>query len=52
LEEVKSDEEMITATKKVLSLIEEFRTRELSEDDLKKIMKLQKLVSEYKSNAD
>ena len=52
LKEVKSDEEMVTATKKVLSLIEEFRTRELSEGDLKKIMKLQKLVSEYRSNAD
>ena len=51
-EEVKNDEEMVVATKKVIALLEEFRTREMSEDDLKKVMKLQKLVSEYESDAD
>ena len=51
-EEVKNDEEMVVATKKVIALLEEFRTREMSEDDLEKVMKLQKLVSEYESDAD
>jgi hypothetical protein len=52
MEDVKEDEEMIETTNKVLSLIEEYKNRDLSEDDLKKFMKMQKLVSEYQSNAD
>jgi hypothetical protein len=51
-EEVKEDEEMVETTNKVLSLIEEYKNRDLSENDLKKFMKMQKLVSEYHSNAD
>ena len=52
MEDVKEDEEMIETTNKVLSLIEEYKNRDLSEDDLKKFMKMQKLVSEYQTNAD
>jgi hypothetical protein len=52
LEDVKGDEDMVVATNKIIALLEEFRKREMSEDDLKKVMKLQKLVSEYKSDAD
>ncbi len=52
MEDVKEDEEMIQATNKVLSLIEEYKNRDLTESDLKKFMKMQKLVSEYQSDAN
>ncbi len=52
MEEVQNDEEMIKATNEVLSVIEEYKSKDLEDDDLKKFMKLQKLVSEYQSNAD
>ena len=52
MEDVKADEEMVQATNKVLSLIEEYKNRELTESDLKKFMKMQKLVSEYQSDAN
>ena len=52
MEDVKNDQEMVESTNKVLSLIEEYKTRDLNEEDLKKFMKLQKLVSEYESDAD
>jgi len=50
--EVKEDEEMTQATNNVLALINEYATRELDESDLKKIMKLQKLASEYQADAN
>ena len=52
MEEVKNDKDMITATTEVLSVIEEYKNKDLTDDDLKKFMKLQKLVSEYQSNAN
>ncbi len=52
MEDVKNDQEMVESTNKVLSLIEEYKTRDLNEEDLKKFMKLQKLVSEYQTDAD
>ncbi len=52
MEEVKNDEEMIESTSRVLSVIEEYKSKELGDEDLKKFMKLQKLVSEYQSDAN
>ena len=52
MEEVKNDEEMVESTSRVLSAIEEYKSKELGDEDLKKFMKLQKLVSEYQSNAN
>ena len=52
MEEVQNDEEMVKATNEVLTVIEEYKSKDLDDDDLKKFMKLQKLVSEYQSNAD
>jgi len=49
LEEVKEDKEMITATGSVLVLIDSFRNTPIDESSLKKVLKLQHLVSEYKS---
>ena len=42
MEEVQNDEEMIKATNEVLSVIEEYKSKDLEDDDLKKFMKLQK----------
>ena len=52
MEEVKNDQDMVESTDKVLSMIEEYKQRDLSDDDLKKFMKLQKLVSEYQNDAN
>ena len=52
MEEVKNDEEMIESTSRVLSVIEEYKSKELGDEDLKKFMKLQKLASEYQSDAN
>jgi len=52
MEEVKNDEEMVESTSRVLSVIEEYKSKELGDEDLKKFMKLQKLVSEYQSDAN
>ena len=52
MEEVKNDEEMVKATNEVLNLLEEYKNRDMNESDLKQFMKLQKLVSEYQSNAN
>jgi len=52
MEDVRNDEEMIESTNKVLSLIEHYKERDLNEEDLKKFMKLQNLVSEYQSDAN
>jgi len=52
MEEIQNDEEMLKATNKVLSVIEEYKSKDLDENGLKKFLKLQKLVSEYQSDAD
>ena len=51
LEEVGSDEEMIRNTNRVLKDIEAYNVSNINESDIKKILKLQKLVSEYSSDA-
>ena len=52
LDEVKSDEQMITNTKKILELVEGFNVSSFDKKDLIKVLKLQKLVSEYDKDAD
>ena len=50
LEEVKQDKEMVKATQKVLEEIENINVSNLQQEDILKILKLQKLVDEYQSD--
>ena len=51
LEEVSSDEEMVKNTKKVLDIIENMKSIKSIDDSLLiKVLKMQKLVKEYKTN--
>jgi len=52
LGDVRDDEEMIESTKKVLSQLKEFNVGNLTERQILKILKLQKLVREYESDAN
>jgi hypothetical protein len=52
LEEVKSDGEMVKNTKQALSLVENFDVSSVDKKELVKVLKLQKLVEEYKQDAD
>mgnify|MGYP003126888649 CR=1 FL=1 len=52
LEEVKSDEEMVSSTHKVLEKIKGFNVSNLSKDQVLEILKLQNLVNEYQANAN
>jgi hypothetical protein len=49
MEEIHNDADMLAATKSVLHLIKQFSTAPITEAELKKILKLQHLVSEYQS---
>ena len=51
LPEIMEDEQMKNNTEKVLGEIESFNVSNIREKDLKKILKLQHLVSEYKADA-
>ena len=51
LEDVYTDEAMVTNTKKVLNDIDGFNVSTIREVEVKKILKLQKLVSEYSTDA-
>ena len=51
LEEVRSDDEMVKNTNRVLKDIEQYNVSMIREADIKKVLKLQKLVSEYSSDA-
>ena len=51
LEDVYTDEAMVTNTKKVLNDIDGFNVSTIREVEVKKILKLQKLVSEYSNDA-
>jgi len=51
LEEVYADDTMVANTKKVLGDIDGFNVSTVRESEIKKILKLQKLVSEYSENA-
>lgn len=52
LGEVKEDQQMIKNTKKVLQQISEFNVVNLGEQEILKILKLQKLVREYEEDAN
>lgn len=52
LSAVKEDTEMVESTKKVLEQISEFNVANLGEQQILKILKLQKLVREYETDAD
>ena len=51
LEEVSSDQEMVKSTKKVLEIIENMKNiKSIDNSLLIKVLKMQKLVKEYKTN--
>jgi hypothetical protein len=52
LDEVKEDEQMVENTKQVLQQISEFNVANLGEQEILKILKLQKLVREYEEDAN
>jgi hypothetical protein len=52
LDEVKEDDEMIENTKQVLQQLSEFNVANLGEQQILKILKLQKLVREYEDDAN
>tara|TARA_R100000234_G_scaffold15537_1_gene8472 strand:- start:4778 stop:5608 length:831 start_codon:yes stop_codon:yes gene_type:complete len=52
MEDVKSDDQMVKNTKSVLRIIENFSMSEFSQDDLKTVLKIQKLANEYKKDGD
>ena len=51
LEDVSADPEMIENTKKVLERIEKINVSSLDESDILRVLKLQKLVREYRADA-
>jgi len=52
MEEVKEDQEMADNTQKVLAQLDEMNVSTIGERDILKILKIQKLVSEYQSDAN
>ena len=52
MEDVKSDEQMVQNTKSVLRIIEGFSISDFSQDDLKTVLKIQKLANEYQKDGD
>ena len=52
LSEVQEDEEMITNTQRVVEQLNDFNVAVLAEAEILKILKLQKLVREYETDAN
>lgn len=52
LQEVQEDPEMVDSTKKVLAQLSEYNVARLTEREILKILKLQKLVREYQEDAN
>jgi len=52
LEDVRSDEQMINNTNSVIKIIESFDAAEFSSENLKTVLKIQKLANEYKKDAN
>ena len=50
--EVKEDEEMVQSTKRVIEQVSSFNVANLTEEQILKILKLQKLVREYEEDAN
>ena len=51
-EDIKDDEQMTANTRLVIEQIENFNVSRFNEKDLKKVLKLQNLVNEYKPDVD
>jgi len=51
-EEVRDDSEMVKNTEAALTLVESIDVSSLGKKELTKVLKLQKLIEEYKNNAD
>lgn len=52
LSEIAQDEEMLENTKKVFKMVEGFREQEVNSEMIRKVLKIQKLLKEMKSNDD
>jgi hypothetical protein len=52
MEEIKQDQEMVSSTQSVLKEVSQMNISDISEEDILKILKLQKLVSEYQTDAN
>ena len=48
--EIKNDKEMTKSTKKVLGIIEGFKEQEINSSMLRKVLKIQDLINETKTN--
>ena len=46
--DIKSDSNMLASTKKVLVLVEDYKSQPINEDMIKKVLKIQNLVKEIK----
>ena len=51
-EDIKNDEQMTANTRLVIEQIENFNVSRFNEKDLKKVLKLQNLVNEYKPDVN
>jgi len=52
LQELETNAEMLEKTERVLEFVDSFRERELDEQSIEKILKIQKLVRELQTNGD
>ena len=52
LEEVKSDIDMVNNTKQALTLVEKLDVSSIGKKELIKVLRLQKLIEEYKKDAN
>jgi len=49
MEELKQDNDMLSKTRKVLTILEDFKSKKINKDSLMKVLKIQDLVREIKS---
>jgi hypothetical protein len=52
LNEVKEDEDMLDSTKNVIKYLDEINVASFTDNNMLKVLKIQNLVNEYKTNAD
>ena len=50
MEEVKEDPMMLESTNKVISIIEEYKTKHVDEEMINQVLRIQKLAQEIESN--
>ena len=48
-EDIRRDPAMVESTKKVLAIVENFKTNDIESEEIEKILKIQKLVEEIES---